>query len=86
MHSHLFLLYYKNKLLMTYTVVESHSFVFNIIITYFINCTGKVLKTTLSLYCELNQPFPSMDEVVICTSETTTEDVSYNIIAKYCNA
>ena len=38
---------------------------------------GKVLKTALSLYCELNQPFPSMDEVVICTSETTTEDVSY---------
>ena len=44
------------------------------------NVLGKVLKTALSLYCELNQPFPSMDEVVICTSQTTTEDVSYNII------
>ena len=39
---------------------------------------GKVLKTALSLYCEQNQPFPSMDEIVICTSKTTTEDVSNN--------
>ena len=47
------------------------------------NYIGKVLKTALSLYCELNQPFPSMDEVVICTSETTTEDVSYNICTSF---
>ena len=41
---------------------------------------GKVLKTALSLYCEQNQPFPSMDEIVICTAETTTEDVGSTII------
>ena len=41
---------------------------------------GQVLKTTLSLYCDQNQPFPSMDEVVICTSETTTEEVSWDLL------
>ena len=44
---------------------------------------GKVLKTALSLYCEQNQPFPSMDEIVICASKTATEDVSSNNIPVY---
>jgi len=48
----------------------------NLVNCYSCICLGKVLKTALSLY--YNQPFPSMDEVVICTSETTTEDVSWN--------
>jgi len=42
---------------------------------------GKVLKAALSIYYDLNhQPFPSMEEVVICTSKTSTEEVSTTFI------
>jgi len=37
-----------------------------------------MLKTALSVYYDMQNPFPSIDEVVICTAQTTTEDVSYN--------
>jgi len=42
--------------------------------------TGEVLKATISVYCEKDQPFPSMEEVVICTPQTSTEEVSSNCI------
>ena len=34
-----------------------------------------MLKTVLSVYCDMLSPFPSMEEVVICTAQTTTEEV-----------
>jgi len=47
---------------------------------------GKVLKTALSIYCDLNQPNPSLEEVVICTPQTTTEEVSLEyIVYIWCN-
>ena len=55
----------------------------SLLLLLFMYTLGKVLKTALSLYCEQNQPFPSMDEIVICASKTTTEDVSSNNIPVY---
>ena len=43
---------------------------------YSVFLLGKMLKASLSIYYDLSLPFPSMEEVVICTPKTSTEEVS----------
>lgn len=41
--------------------------------------SGDVLATVLALYMhDKDQPLPSQEEVLICTPETTTEEVTWN--------
>ena len=47
---------------------------------YFLS-TENVLKTVISIYMEgLSLPFPTLEEVVVCTTETTDEEVSELIV------
>ena len=47
---------------------------------------GDVLATVLALYMhEKHQPLPSHEEVLVCTSETTAEEVSVLQVAQRVN-
>ena len=49
---------------------------------YFLS-TENVLKTVISIYMEgLSLPFPTLEEVVVCTTETTDEEVSEIVCVK----
>ena len=50
---------------------------FLILISYFLFCCqGDVLMTTLSVYMmDRDQPLPQSDEILMCTSNTTKDEV-----------
>lgn len=57
-------MYYKNYLKLIYSILFA---------------LGDVLKTVLTLYMEDEDlPLPTLEEVLICNSSTTAEDVCYS--------